>query len=159
MYTLEQKVNLIMEYIVEDDCTEKIRLREKIMQALCERKDTGAMDMDGSIDNLLKEIGAPCHPIGYDQLKYAIKLVMLDKTYVHSITGRLYPDVAKEFNSTPIRVERNIRKVITAIFDGQYGSDNAYDLFKNSIARDRGKPTNSQFIIVCVRELERRMRE
>lgn len=50
---------------------------------------------------------------GYNYLKYAIQLVYEDPSYIDGVTKKLYPDVAKHFNTTATRVERSIRHVIS----------------------------------------------
>lgn len=51
---------------------------------------------------------------GFDYLVYAIYLVSKDSSYKRAITKRLYPDIAKEFNENPARVERAMRHAIDA---------------------------------------------
>lgn len=62
-----------------------------------------------------------------------------------SITKEIYPAVAKQFGTTPQRVERNIRHAIESAWDrgDEYTIES---VFGGSISQDRGKPTNSEFI-------------
>lgn len=49
------------------------------------------------------------HYKGFKQLVYAIELCQKDNTYFDGMTTRLYPDIAKDLNTTQPRVERDLR--------------------------------------------------
>lgn len=52
---------------------------------------------------------------GFQMVIDAILLVYEDRSYLHKmITKRLYPDIAKMYNSTSARVERDIRFAISS---------------------------------------------
>lgn len=98
------------------------------------------------ITNLLKELGVPANINGYHHLRYAIELIMKDMNYMNVITKKLYPDVAKQFNSTPSRVERAILHAIeVSWYKGNVELQNK--LFGYTVDKDKGKPTNSEFLI------------
>lgn len=61
------------------------------------------------------------------------------------ITKELYPRVAKEFGSTPGRVERAMRHAIETAWDrGDLGTINS--CFGYSINPEKGKPTVGEFV-------------
>ena len=61
------------------------------------------------------------------------------------MTKELYPRVAKEFGSTPERVERAMRHAIETAWDrGDPGTIN--DCFGFSVSAMRGKPTVGEFV-------------
>ena len=168
MTTLEKKVSLLMEYAVEENRKNKAGLKRQIMELLCEpeeHEETSCCDVhsidgvDDMIDELMREIGVPCHPSGYDQAIYAIKLAAMDERYIRYMTDRLYPAVAAKFDVGRGCPERNIRHVVSLTFNGVYGSEDAYALFKNTVSKRTGKPTNQQFIAVCSKEIRRRLRD
>lgn len=116
-----------------------------------------ANDIDVTISNMLREIGMPAHIKGYPYVREAIKLCVNDEEMLSSVTKILYPTVAKEFNSTPSRVERSIRHAIEAAWDrGDLDVLNSY--FGYTIQNDRGKPTNSQFIATLTDDIKLNMR-
>ena len=171
MVTLEQKIDLIMQLAVAKDSKEKTRLKNEIAAALADTDpspapastaNTHAVDTDALmtniIDDLFKELGAPCHLIGYDRTAYAIKLVISDNEYIHDIAKRLYPAIGAKYNTTASRVERSIRHLIEVAWS-RHDIQDAYRIFGNTIDIDRGKPTNSEFIATCARIVKRRMRE
>lgn len=62
-----------------------------------------------------------------------------------STTKELYPAIAKQFGTTPVRVERNIRTAIESAWDrGDYFAIES--VFGGSAAEDGVRPTNSEFI-------------
>lgn len=171
MITVEQKINLVMQYVIAEDDNEKNRLRDEIRYALSSTDPVIAPEtaidipspeydglMDNIIDDLFREIGCPCHLCGYDQAAYAIKLCISDPHYLRDITYGLYPDVAKEFNTTRTRTERAIRHLVESAWN-RHDIQDAYRVFGNTIDINKGKPTNSQFIASCVRVVKRRMRD
>lgn len=169
MVTLEQKIDLVMQFCVAKDTKEKNRLKDEIAAALSEPSDTPKTTptsisydndelMTNIIDDLFKELGCPCHLKGYDQAAYATKLCIHDREYVNNITYGLYVDVAKAFNTTRSRTERAIRHLVECAWN-RHDIEDAYRIFGNTIDLNRGKPTNSQFLASCAKIVERRMRE
>lgn len=97
------------------------------------------------ITQILRELGVPAHIKGYNFLRHSIGLVTRDPEYQEQITCMLYPAVAKEFNTTPSRVERAIRHAIELAWD-RGDLDTLQKWFGFTISNKRGKPTNSEFI-------------
>ena len=64
------------------------------------------------VQDVLQDVGVPCHTIGYKYIKRALLLVLDDPTYIDRITYGLYSTLAKEFTTTGSRVERGIRHAI-----------------------------------------------
>lgn len=65
----------------------------------------------------LWNVGVPAHLKGFEALHDAIKLVSEDSTYLHSITTRLYPQVAVLQDASAAKVERTMRHAIHIAFD------------------------------------------
>lgn len=61
------------------------------------------------------------------------------------LTKHLYVDIANSYNTTPSRVERNIRKAIE-IGCNRGDIDFINKIFGWSIDYEKGVPTNSQFL-------------
>lgn len=160
MVTLEQKIDLVMQYIVEKDTKEKNRLKNEIAAVLSDPSTTSEStpDISSIIDDLFKELGAPCHLMGYSRAAYAIELVISDPEYIDNVTSRLYVDVAKKFNKTSAQTERAIRHLIEVMWNRQ-DLNAAFRIFGNTIDPVRAKPTNSEFIARCAKVIERRMQE
>lgn len=97
--------------------------------------------------DLLKRLGVPTHINGYRYLKTSITLECLNEnSYRRKVTKILYPIVAKVHRSSEDRVERSIRHAIEVVFT--HGNvELLYDIFGYTISCEKGKATNSHFII------------
>ena len=77
---------------------------------------------------------------------------------LNSVTKRLYPEVARRFNTTSSRVERAIRHSIEVAWDrGDLDTLNHY--FGYTVNNNRGKPTNSEFIAMIADKLRLKMKQ
>ena len=81
------------------------------------------------IQKLLMQIGIPANLLGFSYIVTALELIALNPEYLNNITKGLYADVSEKCSSTPVRVERNIKKIFTS-----------------SNYSDKGAPTNSNFL-------------
>lgn len=98
-----------------------------------------------NIQELLLDIGFPQHVYGYKYTMYSLELIMENPEILHHITKELYPEVAKQFASTPARVERAIRTAIQITW--LYGNLSMINtIFGNTIRSDKGVPTNTQLL-------------
>ena len=160
MYTVEEKLDLVMRYIATDDQSEFLDVRRKIKDALAAGGSPAHTQIAKTdvIPNLITEIGVPCHLLGYRMLCSAVELCVANDDYIKHITKGLYIDVARICNSTPVRVERAIRHAIEVAFDRCDISD-IKRLFGNTVSLRSGKLTNSEFLAACMYEARRRMRE
>ena len=114
--------------------------------------------MELKITEILHQIGIPAHIKGYHYLRNSIVKSINDPDIINSITKRLYPNVAKEFNTTSSRVERAIRHAIeTAWGRGDLEILNLY--FGYTIDGSKGKPTNSEFIAMISDKLRLQMKD
>jgi two-component system, response regulator, stage 0 sporulation protein A len=102
---------------------------------------------------LLLEIGIPAHLKGYRYVREAILFAASRQGNVRGlITREIYPHLARQHSSTPGRVERAIRFAIevawargdVATLDSDFGS---------TVSKERGKPTNAEFIAMLADQL------
>lgn len=101
--------------------------------------------MEINVTEILHQIGVPAHIKGYHYLRTSIIMSVKNPDIINAITKQLYPSVAKQFSTTPSRVERAIRHAIEVAWDrGDVDVLNSY--FGYTIHNERGKPTNSEFI-------------
>ena len=102
-------------------------------------------DVETAVTNMIHEVGIPAHIKGYQYLRAAIMKVLDNSELIDAITKQLYPAVARQFNTTPSRVERAIRHAIEVAWDrGDLETLNR--MFGYTIDHVKGKPTNSEFI-------------
>ena len=71
----------------------------------------------------------------------------------NAITKVLYPEVAKNFGTTPSRVERAIRHAIEVAWD-RGDLDTLQRFFGYTVSNTKGKPTNSEFIALIADKLQ-----
>ncbi len=127
--------------------------------AICEmddRNETGSSEESQQreiiVTDILHQIGVPAHIKGYHYLRKSILMVLSNMNLLGAITKELYPAVAKEFSTTPSRVERAIRHAIEVAWDrGDVEVLNSF--FGYTIQNSRGKPTNSEFIAMIADQI------
>ncbi len=114
-------------------------------------------DLEVTVSEIMHQIGVPAHIKGYQYLRCAIIHAIENGEMMSSVTKILYPTVAKEFKTTPSRVERAIRHAIEVAWDrGDVDVLSSY--FGYTIQNSRGKPTNSEFIAMIADKLKLRMK-
>ncbi len=162
MFTVEQKVDLIMRYIASTSSSDRAELKKAIIEAL-KPEETSSPNphldilLEDTIADLLCNLGVPSHLLGYRYISHAVKLVYADPTYLKQITSRLYPDVAKAFDTTYSRVERAIRHCVVVAFE-RGSLETIHEVFGYAIGPNTGKATNSQFISSVANAARRKMR-
>ena len=145
MSNLEMKVDALMRFVVAPSGTDRERAKAELFDLMDGKTPPAPFDTHGAILEALLELGVPDHLIGHSTLIRAIELVVEEPLRINDITKGLYPAVAKDFNSTPSRVERSIRHAIEVCWTrGDYEVLTEY--FGNTVDPDRGKPTNGEFI-------------
>lgn len=113
--------------------------------------------LDVEVTNIIHEIGIPAHIKGYLYLRDAILMVINRVDLLSGVTKELYPAIAAKYRTTPSRVERAIRHAIEVAWSrGNVDMINA--IFGHTVNRDRGKPTNSEFIAMVADRLRMQMK-
>lgn len=106
-------------------------------------KSTPADDLVATISEILHRIGITSNVKGHRYLRSAIYLTVKNPQVISSAMKVLYPAVAKEYSTTPHKVERDIYYAIKIAWErGNQDIINAY--FGSSL--NRRKPSNTQFI-------------
>lgn len=161
MTTLEKKIDLALRWILahsDEKTFEQYDIEHAIENILNESTVHIPKSSREVATELMLEIGVTPNLAGFDMLVEATELIRDNKTlYMGSITKKLYPAIAEKFETTPARVERNIRHAIENAFDNRCATSHP-KLF-GGIKLDKGKLENSAFMAVCVLEIERRMKE
>ncbi len=110
---------------------------------LVERKEN---DIKCYVTKIMLEMGMPAHLRGYHYLREAICLSIDNMELVGSVTKLLYPEIAKSYQTTNVKVERAIRSVIEVGWDR--GNEELFEeIFGYSRANGKTRPTNSEFIL------------
>lgn len=97
------------------------------------------------ISNVFLSAGIPPHVKGYGFLRSGVRLAIQDPAILSNVTKQLYPMIAKEFETTPSKVERAIRHAIEVAWNrGRIETLNS--TFGVAFYQNGDKPTNSEFI-------------
>ena len=110
----------------------------------------GALERD--VTDAIREAGIPAHLKGYQYLRSAIMIAVVNMDILNSITKELYPTISDEYNSTPGKVERAIRHAINIAWSRNRINAKA-SIFDYTVNNEKGKPTNSEFIATAADKL------
>lgn len=108
-------------------------------------EDWSPIELESRITEVIHEVGVPAHIKGYQYLREAICMTVLDVELMNSVTKILYPDIAKKYHTTASRVERAIRHAIEVAWT-RGRLETIETLFGYTVHTGKGKPTNSEFI-------------
>lgn len=156
MLTLERKINAVMRYCLADDQASRVKAQEEI-RTLLEKNADRRTDPESVLRSILLDIGVPDRVTGHSYLLAAAAMCLHDDTVLKHITGQLYPALAKDFGLTASRVERAIRHAIETAWL-RADPDVLQRYFGNTVAPDKGKPTNGEFIARICAEARQQMK-
>jgi len=102
--------------------------------------------MEKIVGHYLNRLGIPLHLNGYQYIKYGIVRCLKCPEELESVTKILYPNIAKRYHTTDVKVERAIRSVIE--IGWERGNEGVFeDIFGYSRMHGKQRPTNSEFIL------------
>jgi Response regulator containing a CheY-like receiver domain and an HTH DNA-binding domain len=155
-FYIKKSLDLGVDYIFIKPLDENLfskRLLEIIEMSQVIDKNTHSVFSENTISDLLKSVGIPVNIKGFRYLKNAIEIVTKDISNMDRITKRLYQQIADNHNSTPSRVERDIRHAIEVAYNR--GNPRLLnEIFGYTIDEDKGKPTNSEFIAMMADKVQ-----
>ena len=97
------------------------------------------------ISELMLDMGVPAHLKGYRYIRTAVLMAEEDMKVVGSVTKLLYPEIAKQYNTTDGKVERAIRNAIEISWER--GNKKTFEeMFGYCAESGQGRPTNSEYI-------------
>lgn len=133
---------------LEEKVLDEIRkFRDELNRILESEELVGATEekkKKEDIGFILRKLGCPVNIKGYSYIAKAIEYT-LEAQEFPSMTKKLYPCIAKEFNTTPSRVERAIRHAIEVAWTR--GDVELFEkVFAFSVNPEKGKPVNCEFI-------------
>jgi len=101
------------------------------------------------VNDIIYYLDIPVNFKGYRYVRSAILLCYEDSEMLYGITKVLYHEIAKEFKTSAISVERNIRHAISTAWEKGYFEITQKLLYTNSNFVSH-KPSNKEFIsLVC----------
>ena len=136
---------------------EEVRKAIAVLSALTEEEwkdlyffnkhsDAQSIPIGEDVCSYLKKLGIPSSLKGYKYLETAINMAISNPRSCEQITKVLYPSIAKQHYTSATKVERCIRHAVEIAFS-KGDIDLIEEIFGNTISSERGKATNSQFII------------
>lgn len=145
-YTLlAERINLLCR-------PEKEEHHEQSVHPEIKNDDSVQKDLEVQVTEEILEIGIPAHVKGYHYVRSAIILAITEPDVINAVTKIIYPTIAKQYKTSPSRVERAIRHAIEVAWD-RGNVDTLNSIFGYSISSSRGKPTNSEFIAMIADRL------
>lgn len=156
MSDLERKVDLLIALALADNEGACVALKESLMSVCHRAKKCVPVSEEDVIEDVLTEMGVPCHLKGYGYTVIVVKELLNRSSML--ISKEMYPYVAKVVGGpcSASRVERDIRHAVECVWDrGDMSVLNQY--FGNTVSRVAGKPTNGHFIYKVAQEVRRRM--
>ncbi len=103
------------------------------------------LGLDKEVSNIIQTLGIPTHFKGYSYLEAAIIMTVQEPGLINEVTTKLYPFIARHFNTSVQRVERAMRFAIETAWN-KGNVQILHDLFGYCIDDQKGKPTNASFI-------------
>jgi len=149
-------------FIVKPFALEILAQRIKEICGRGEEKPPGyirdEVELEKQVSGILQRLQIPPHYKGYAYLRAAILHCIKDPTLINEATRKLYPKIAKQFNSTRQRVERAMRFAIETAWSRAKVED-LHELMGYTVDEKKGKPTNICFVaqIADRIQLERKM--
>ncbi len=113
---------------------------------------------DEIVTNYLRGIGIPVNLEGYHLLKACIIYCIIMYGKPISITTEVYPHVAKQFGTNVSCVERNIRNAIDVAWN-RGNIEWQHKLFGYTVSKNKGRPTNKEFIAMIAERSVIRLRK
>lgn len=141
----EENGNTLEKCIVESPKQKAATNNSMPLDEIVIKQSSYQKDMNLLVTQIIHEIGVPAHIKGYLYLRTAILMAVENMDVLNAVTQQLYPDIAKEYDTTDTRVERAIRHAIEVAWE-RGNIDTIHELFGYTIQADKGKPTNSEFI-------------
>lgn len=102
-------------------------------------------DLEKEVSYIIQTLGIPPRFKGYSYLEAAIIMTVQEPSLINEVTTKLYPFIARQFNTNEQRVERAMRFAIETAWN-KGNVQILHDLFGYCIDDQKGKPTNASFI-------------
>lgn len=122
-----------------------------------EGKEAPAVDLEKEVTDMIHGLGVPAHIKGYQYLRTAISMSVREPSLIGAITKQLYPMIAKEYETSPSRVERAIRHAIEVAWS-RGKMETLEETFGYTVSLGKGKPTNSEFIALVADKIRLKYR-
>ena len=158
-YVSAAAANLGVRYLMLKPCdmTALVERLEEIRggdsQKAAEKRRPDKTSIESMVTGIIHEIGVPAHIKGYQYLREAILITAADPSVLNkAVTKILYPEIARRYGTTALRVERCIRSAIEIAWD-RASPETLPKYFGCTVSSQRGKPSNAEFIALLAERL------
>lgn len=162
MSDIEKTIVTMARILLTDDPDEvesaKQNLRVLLRSVSAVAEDRRKKSMGEHIRELLFEMGAPDHLLGYQYTIDAVTSVIEDPSRLNKVIYDLYPPLALKHNTAVASFDCAIRRLIDAVFE-RGDIDILTGYFGSTIDPKKGRPTNSAFIARVANIVKTRMAE
>lgn len=124
-------------------CNDIVRLTKDI--ALDDSQAIPENYLDVAITNEIRRIGIPAHLKGYYYIRESLAILAHHPEFINMVTKALYPEVAKKFGTTSVRVERSIRNAVCVLWNTG-NKDILQEYFPNIRFPESKRPSNAEFL-------------
>ena len=145
-YTVKRLMALnVNYYILKPFSLESLETRILDLDKTYDLPNNAKGNAEYKVSEILHNLGIPSHIRGYQYIRDGILMIYRNNKYVNFITKEIYPELAIKYETTPSRVERAIRHAIEISWE-RGDMDLMENLFGHSVAFERSKPTNSEYL-------------
>ena len=103
------------------------------------------VSLEEKVSKIFINVGIPPHIKGYAFLREGVMMAVDDPNVINNITKQLYPRIGEKYQTTPSKVERDIRHAIEVAWNrGRIENINNILGVRAYVGTD--KPTNGEFI-------------
>lgn len=107
-------------------------------------KKTVKKDINEELENVFKNLGIALNLKGSLYLKEAIKITLEDEASIKKMTTKVYPEIAKKYDTNANSVERCIRHLIQKLWEEK--ETEVYKLLGYKGTKKDKKPSNSMLV-------------
>ena len=128
-------------------------LLDRMRNLFWEKPKATRPSLKARVTHMLHDAGMPANISGYQYLREAILITAADPSVLNkAVTKILYPEIARRYGTTALRVERCIRSAIETAWD-RASPETLPKYFGCTVSSQRGKPSNAEFIALLAERL------
>lgn len=151
-YVMDALQRYQVDYVARKPCTiQSITDQLEDMIAATDTAKPTAPDPHSTVTSMLLALNIPSHRKGFRYCRMGILMCARDPNL--QVTKTVYPEIAKEFKTTKLAVEKAIRAVIESAWENR--NDSLWRQYFPSAPNGKiPKPTNTQFLFRLADALE-----
>lgn len=116
-------------------------------------QERGEKALDRMVCNMISSFGIMPHLSGFVYLKAGIMMISSGRCPLKGVTKILYPDLAKKYSSSALRVERCIRHAIQVAWEEGDAAEREH-YFGAAFRHFQRAPTNSELLAILVERVD-----